>query len=222
MNIVNEIKITSVIIYGGTGQAKVVRPIIEQQGGNVVAIFDDTNDLVSPFEDIPIYYGFNSLKEWAKSNDVDNIGFVVCIGNPNGGARYQLSKKISRLGFTPYSVVDQNSIISNNCIIGKGVQIMAGAIIMPDVKIGEQCIINTKASIDHECVINNGCEVGPGATLCGCIDMKFNSWICAGATIIPRCTIGENSIVGAGAVVMNDIDDNTVVAGVPAKKIKDI
>ena len=222
MNLANSKKIISVIIYGGTGQAKVVRPIIEQQGGRVVAVFDDTNDLKSPFEDIPIHYGFDSLIKWSKSNNIANTGFVVCIGNPNGDVRYQISKKISKLGFASYSVVDKNSIISNNSVIGKGVQIMAGAVIMPEVKIGEQCIINTKASVDHECVINIGCEVGPGATLCGRINMKFNSWVGAGATITPRCTIGENSIVGAGAVVINDIDDNTVVVGVPAIKLKNV
>ena len=98
-------KIKSVILYGGTGQAKVVRPIIEnQQGANVVAIFDDTEGLKSPFEDIPIYHGFDSLIEWSKTNNIDNIGFVVCIGNPHGAKRCEISLKIEKLGFTPYSI----------------------------------------------------------------------------------------------------------------------
>ncbi len=31
-----------IILYGGTGQAKVVRPIIEHYGSKVIAVFDDT------------------------------------------------------------------------------------------------------------------------------------------------------------------------------------
>lgn len=41
-----------------------------------------------------------------------------------------------------------------------------------------------------------------------------------GSTIIQGIKIGENAIVGAGGVVINDIPDNTVVAGNPARIIK--
>jgi sugar O-acyltransferase (sialic acid O-acetyltransferase NeuD family) len=218
----NNRNITSVILYGGTGQAKVVRPIIEHQGVNIVAIFDDTNGTKPPFEDIPIYYGFESLIKWSKRNNIDNVGFVVCIGNPHGAARCEIAKKVSELGLIPYSVIDKSSIIADNCILGSGIQVMAGTVIMPEVIIGDQCIVNTKASIDHESIIEDGCEIGPGATLCGCVNMKVNSWVCAGATITPRCIIGKNSIVGAGAVVINNVNNNIVVAGVPAKEINSI
>ena len=49
-----------------------------------------------------------------------------------------------------------------------------------------------------------------------------NVWIGAGAVITPGVTIGENSIVAAGAVVTKDVPANVVVAGVPAKIIKEL
>jgi acetyltransferase-like isoleucine patch superfamily enzyme len=54
------------------------------------------------------------------------------------------------------------------------------------------------------------------------IVIKKNAWIGAGAIILPGVTVGENAIVAAGAVVTKDVLDNTIVAGVPAKKIKKI
>ena len=54
------------------------------------------------------------------------------------------------------------------------------------------------------------------------IVIKRNAWIGAAATILPGVTVGENSIVAAGAVVNKDVPDNTVVAGIPAKVIKNI
>lgn len=54
------------------------------------------------------------------------------------------------------------------------------------------------------------------------IHIKKNAWIGANATILQGVTIGENAIVAAGAVVSNDIPDNTVVGGIPAKIIKTI
>ncbi len=207
-----------VILYGGTGQSKVVRPIVEYFGSKVLAVFDDTDNLKPPFEDIDLYCGYGSLLEWKKTIDINEVGFSITIGNPHGNFRLDLHEKLVEAGFSPITIIHPETIIADNCKIGVGSQIMAGAIIMPEAIIGRQCIINTKASIDHECIIDDGCEVAPGATLCGNVKMHRNSWVCAGATVLPRISIGENSIVGAGSVVIDDIGDNRTVVGVPAKK----
>ena len=47
-------------------------------------------------------------------------------------------------------------------------------------------------------------------------------WIGAGATILPNVTVGDNSVVGAGAVVTKDVPPYSVVAGVPAKVIRQL
>lgn len=54
------------------------------------------------------------------------------------------------------------------------------------------------------------------------VHIKRNAWIGAGATILPGVTVGENAIVAAGAVVSRDVPPNAVVAGIPAKVVKEI
>ena len=49
-----------------------------------------------------------------------------------------------------------------------------------------------------------------------------NVWVGADCTILPGVTIGENSVIGAGSVVTKDVADNVIVAGNPAKFIKEI
>lgn len=51
--------------------------------------------------------------------------------------------------------------------------------------------------------------------------IKRNAWIGAGATILPGVTVGENAVVAAGAVVSRDVPPDTVVAGIPAKVVKE-
>ena len=51
--------------------------------------------------------------------------------------------------------------------------------------------------------------------------IRRNAWIGAGATILPGVIIVENAIVAAGAVVSRDVPSNTVVAGIPAKVVKE-
>lgn len=47
-------------------------------------------------------------------------------------------------------------------------------------------------------------------------------WIGAGAIILNGVTIGEGAVVGAGAVVTKNVEPYTIIAGNPARKIKDV
>jgi len=54
------------------------------------------------------------------------------------------------------------------------------------------------------------------------IVLKEHCWIGAGVIILPGIIIGKKSVIGAGSVVTKNVNDNTIVAGVPARKIRDI
>jgi acetyltransferase-like isoleucine patch superfamily enzyme len=52
--------------------------------------------------------------------------------------------------------------------------------------------------------------------------VKKGASIGSNATILCGITIGENALIGAGAVVTKDVPPNTVVAGSPARILKEI
>ncbi len=208
------------ILYGGTGQAKVLRPILQAAAIEVVLVVDDTPELASPFDDIEIVQGLDGLRGWlASRRSAAPLGFCVTIGNPFGRARLRIADALLALGMIELSAVHESAIIASSAQIGAGAQVMAGAIIQPHAVVGRQCIINTRASVDHDCVLGDACGVAPGATLCGSVHCGENVWIAAGATVGPRVTIGADAIVGAGAVVLSDVAASTTVVGVPARAI---
>lgn len=208
-----------VILWGGTGQAKVIRPIIEYYGSKVIAVFDDNPNLSAPFPDIPLYYGRKGFQKWIKSENHKDLGFCVAIGNPYGRMRVEIHEWLIKERLKPTTIVHPYAQIAENAIIGDGCQFMAGAIVNPQARLGIQCIINTNASVDHECILEDGVELAPSATLCGHVLIGKNSWICAGATVLPRITIGQDATIGAGAVVISDVEDGNTVVGVPATRI---
>jgi sugar O-acyltransferase (sialic acid O-acetyltransferase NeuD family) len=207
-----------VILWGGTGQAKVIRQLLEERGSRVVAVFDDTLGLQPPFPDIPIHYGWAGFEAWARSERTDDLGFCVTIGNPHGKVRLALSAKLKSAGLRCVSAVHPTAWVAANATVGEGCQIHAGAVIEAEARIGRQCIINTNASVDHECVLEDGVEIAPGATLCGLVHVGSNGWVCAGATVLPRRRIGASAVVGAGSVVIADVDEGATVVGVPASR----
>lgn len=206
-----------VVLWGGTGQAKVVRPILEHWGARVVAVFDDTPGLPAPFPDIPLFEGWAGFEGWHARHGGRDVGFSVTIGNPHGHARLRLHERLEKAGLACVNVIHPTAFVEENATVGEGVQLMAGSVVGAQARLGRQCIINTHASVDHEDVLGDAVELAPGATLCGLVHVGARAWICAGATVLPRMRIGEDAVVGAGAVVCRHVPGGTTVVGVPAR-----
>lgn len=102
-----------------------------------------------------------------------------------------------------------NLVLGENTDIGAFTYINAknGVVIEKGVQIGSHCSIYTISTIDKK-------E--------GKVVIKENASICTHSTIMPGVKIGKNSIVSAHSFVNNDIPDNTLACGTPAKIIRKI
>lgn len=88
------------------------------------------------------------------------------------------------------------------------------------IYIGNGCLIGHRATI---ATINHGASVAErGILYCKPVCLEANVWLGSNVTILPGATIGTGSIVAAGSVVTNHIPAMTIVAGNPARKIKDV
>jgi acetyltransferase-like isoleucine patch superfamily enzyme len=59
-----------------------------------------------------------------------------------------------------------------------------------------------------------------GDSFIGAVELKEGCWIGVGAVILPGVTIGKNAVVGANAVVTKSVPDYAVVAGIPARIVR--
>jgi len=85
-------------------------------------------------------------------------------------------------------------IIGNDCLFGPGVKIIP---------------INHKFADISINIIDQG-HTG------GTVIIENNVWVGAGAIILPNVKIKSGAIISAGSVVTKDVEENTIVAGIPA------
>lgn len=109
-----------------------------------------------------------------------------------------------------------------NTTFGKNVFLNTGCSFQDrgGITIGDGALIGMNVSIS---TLNHGfSKETRNTTYSSPVVIGNNVWIGTGANILPGVTIGENSVVAAGAVVTKDVPADVIVAGVPAKVIKEL
>lgn len=124
--------------------------------------------------------------------------------------------------------IEPGAIIRDHVSIGDNAVIMMGAVINIGAAIGEGTMIDMGAILGGRATVGKNCHIGAGTVLAGVVEpasatpviIEDGVMIGANAVVLEGVHVGRGAVVAAGAVVVEDVPDNTVVAGVPARVIK--
>ncbi len=124
--------------------------------------------------------------------------------------------------------IEPGAIIREQVEIGPNAVVMMGAILNIGAVVGEGTMIDMGAMLGGRATVGKSCHIGAGAVLAGVIEpasatpviVEDNVMVGANAVVLEGVRIGANSVVAAGAVVLSDVPPNSVVAGMPARVIK--
>ena len=126
--------------------------------------------------------------------------------------------------------IEPGAIIRDQVEIGANAVIMMGAVINIGAEIGEGTMIDMNVVLGGRAKVGKNCHIGAGAVLAGVIEppsadpvvVEDNVVIGANAVVLEGVRVGKGSVVAAGAVVTENVPENVVVAGTPAKIIKNV
>lgn len=126
--------------------------------------------------------------------------------------------------------IEPGAIIRDRVSIGNNAVIMMGAVINIGAEIGDETMVDMNAVVGARGKLGKGVHLGAGAVVAGVLEPPSKSpceigdhvLIGANAVILEGVKIGNHSVVAAGAIVTEDVPENVVVAGSPARIIKHV
>jgi len=186
-----------ILLIGGGGHCKSVIDVIEQENKFTISGIIDKKELLGTKvlnydvigSDDDLYRLFNDYK----------YAFITIGQLESNLARIKLFNKLKEIGFILPIIKSPLSYVSQHSIIDEGTIIMHHAVVNADVKIGKNCIINTKALIEHDSIIENNCHISTASVLNGGVRIEENTFFGSNAT--SKEYIKCHGFIKAGSIV---------------------
>jgi acetyltransferase-like isoleucine patch superfamily enzyme len=196
------------LTYGQIGGVMELKELLEHlNSGDVVGTNKEYVDLMRCYSRQAQKLTMEINTKYHEPDEIAEL-FSEIIGKPVG----------EDFGLFPpfYTDFGKNITIGMNVFINAGCkfQDQGGIFIDDGALIGHGVVL---ATLNHDLDPAKRQQLHPAP-----IHIGKNVWIGANATVTQGVTIGDNAVVAAGAVVNKDVEENTIVGGVPARFIKRI
>ncbi|MCH8171111.1 MAG: 2,3,4,5-tetrahydropyridine-2,6-dicarboxylate N-acetyltransferase [Bacteroidetes bacterium] len=170
--------------------------------------------LFCEFDEFKIFYSSNkeNINKYRIENDRRNSAIPLA----------DLTKYNARI--EPGTFIRDLVEIGDNCVIMMGAVLNIGAVI------GKNTMIDMNVVVGGRAIVGDNCHIGAGTVLAGVIEppsadpviVEDNVLIGANVVVLEGVKIGKGSVIAAGSVVIENVESNSVMVGIPAKKIKTV
>jgi len=119
------------------------------------------------------------------------------------------------------SLIAPAAFVASTARIGRGSVIYPNCFIGHNAVLGERNFVLSGSVINHDDCLEDDVTVCSGVTLAGFVHVETGCYLGQACTIKQYLRIGRGSLVGMGSVVINAVPPNSVMAGNPARRLRD-
>ena len=208
------------VIFGGSGIGMIAASIAMDLGIFEVAGFLNdviaTGKSIGKYHKIPVIGNTEDYEKYLKEKDY--YFFIAYVGLKREKETYNkiIDFKIPEDRWA--TLVHPTSVVpSKFCKIGYGVLLAPLSQLSPDTTISNNCILLGNSFLGHDSFLDTFSHLATNAVIGANVHIGKAVHVGSNATIREKVTIGDFSLIGAGSVVLNDVPENSIVVGNPAR-----
>lgn len=211
--------------------------VILGTGGNCTDILDtllDINDAqgnliyecIGFLDDNPekwkqSFHGVKVLGPLQKANELKDCSFVFGIGSTsNFWKRRDIFAKTGIEDERFETIIHPTASVSRMAKVGRGTVVFQNVTITSGAVIGKHIYILPNTIISHDDVIGDFTCIAGGVCISGNVCVGQGCYIGTNSAIKDGITIGDHCLIGMGSVVLEDVAENNVIVGSPARFLR--
>ena len=164
----------------------------------------------------PLLGGRDAWRAWQ--------GRAKLLAAPGGPATYLArADVIAALGADASdwaTLIDPSARVASSALVGVNTMIQAHCYVGVDSHIGDHCVLLPQTVVSHDSVVGDYTMTGAHVSISGEVEIGRNCYIGASASIHQGVHIGDGALIGIGANVLRDVPARAVVAGNPARLLR--
>ncbi|MEY4489680.1 MAG: hypothetical protein RIQ79_2188 [Verrucomicrobiota bacterium] len=166
--------------------------------------------------------GFSTPAKWLgrieDHNPAADEVFVCAIGNPS--IKRRCYERIEQRGGIFITLVHRTALIGDTVNLGAGSILCPYSVVSGYNLIGKGVVVNMHATVDHDANIGDWTQVNCHCDLTGGVQVGSEVWFSSHVAVSPGVRIGDRAFLGIGTVVLRDVEADTKVFGVPARRLE--
>lgn len=157
----------------------------------------------------------------ALAASLKDVWFVNAIGTPSTVVRRR--EILAKTGVSPErfaTLVHPRAIVSPSATIATGCLVFAGAVVGSGVSLGSFVDVMSNAVVSHGTRIGNYTFIASGAAIGGQVEIGEACFLGLNCSVKEALKIGKRCLLGQGTVILQDVPENSVMVGNPARFLR--
>lgn len=206
----------NIILIGGGGHCISCIDVLESTGDYYIkGILDLPSELGKKVLDYEVIGSDDDYEKFSKMG----YCFLITTGQiKSADLRKRIFDQLNAINAEIVTVIASTAKVSKYALIAKGTIVMHHCFVNANVRIGENCIINTASVLEHDVVVSNHCHISTKSIINGDCVIGSETFIGSNSCISNGVKICDHVLIGAGSLVLQDIKHSGTYFGNPLVK----